>query len=957
MFLLKRNNLGEIPDKAKARYNLGIDLENINISGGKIAVSSMSLTTGASNNKILKCMNDNGDVFWADDPKDVLSNLPHLEFVGSSSIFSSNLVASNLVASNLMLSSLENIQIHSIIQSSDSNGLTKWSPLSDSYLDNSHSNVPNSRALNNLYEYLNVKILEIDNVVTNDILHIDNNLSDLQDTELAQINLGIRQRLVTNQLTLSIDETTFFPNNYLFIDDNNNVNFANLDEAISDAYQVINNHLSDDEHNPPSAYALSNAYSILKHDIYLVENSISTVSSGIHANFLSIDNNLIELQPNYTTVLSNLKVFNVIEDKIDQNVFSRYSNILNPYHDDSPYLLKSLENYDFDQLHLQNILELSNMAYQDQQDILIHGGNIYNLSNLHVTRNFKLEQTVDIVDMSSFLERPIFLKCMSSEGHAQWDYLPLNNSFSNSDSNLCATTLALSNLYSNLSFELYDKSEIDDTHSFSNNYTYKSSSSFALSNLYSNLTFQINSISEIDESHSFTNDYTDKSSSAFALSNLYSNLTFHINSISDIDESHSYDNADKNKSSSSFALSNLYVHLSDEINSISEIDNTHSFDGSTTNMQDKSASAFALHKLYNHMTDANHITSGTLRSDLIDLDGILRIDANTINYTNTSYKYVPGSLHVDNKRIVYNNENSESRIFEVDIQEVAESGINVTRDHETGTFFISFDYDELRLSIDNIPDLSNFSNNITTSNLSCGNVETSNCVVMHYMSVGNSVTFDSNLVIKDTLSVGNSVTLDSNLVIKDTLSVGNSVTLDSNLVIKDTLSVGNSVTLDSNLVIKDTLSVGNSVTLDSNLVVNDTLSVGNSVTLDSNLVIKDTLSVGNYVTLDSNLVVKDTLSVGNSVTLDSNLVIGDTLSVGNSVTLDRDLVVKDTLSVGDSVTLNRNLVVNDTLSVGYTSIFSGYVQISTYWRFSADEDQFELQKNINGNWVTRHIFE
>jgi len=68
MFLLKRNNLGEIPDKEKARHNLGIDFNNVKINDGSVKVSSFSLTSNASEGKILACANSSGDAYWIHNP-------------------------------------------------------------------------------------------------------------------------------------------------------------------------------------------------------------------------------------------------------------------------------------------------------------------------------------------------------------------------------------------------------------------------------------------------------------------------------------------------------------------------------------------------------------------------------------------------------------------------------------------------------------------------------------------------------------------------------------------------------------------------------------------------------------------------------------------------------------------------------------------------------------------------
>ena len=200
---------------------------------------------------------------------------------------------------------------------------------------------------------------------------------------------------------------------------------------------------------------------------------------------------------------SNLDLSNFVNDEITSYINHRdsYKNILTS-NENSPYLFKDLGNFDptrINQLLLEDSLNISNMAFQDQSDVFIHGGHITNLRNLQVLENLEIMESNDDVDitLNDFMSSNIYLRCMSANGHAKWDYLPISQSYLNDKKDQVPSSFAMSNLFSNILDEIDSAiiDNIDSTHSYLNtSLKNKSARSYTVNDLYTYLNNKIENL-------------------------------------------------------------------------------------------------------------------------------------------------------------------------------------------------------------------------------------------------------------------------------------------------------------------------------------------------------------------------------------------------------------------------------------------------------------------------------
>ena len=139
------------------------------------------------------------------------------------------------------------------------------------------------------------------------------------------------------------------------------------------------------------------------------------------------------------------------------------------------------------------------MAFQDQSDVFIHGGHITNLRNLQVLENLEIMESNDDVDitLNDFMSSNIYLRCMSANGHAKWDYLPISQSYLNDKKDQVPSSFAMSNLFSNILDEIDSAiiDNIDSTHSYLNtSLKNKSASSYTVNDLYTYLNNKIENL-------------------------------------------------------------------------------------------------------------------------------------------------------------------------------------------------------------------------------------------------------------------------------------------------------------------------------------------------------------------------------------------------------------------------------------------------------------------------------
>lgn len=301
-FLISKNNLAELTDVVKARNNLGIgtlasqNSDNVNITGGSIAVSSLILHHADAQENSLVISEDNKGTLgfykpnfkpWMENPQDIVD-------IGT---FSNNL---GFVRHN---------ELPPVVMSGDYNDL---------------KNIPED--ITELYNKSKFCL-------------VNNNLSDLEDFDIVKKNLGLGQFASfdrTDEVTISNLHVTsnfsFMPdtsdmsvwgNKYLQLshttedDGSIKTKWVDLPKAGENAYgllQISDDFNSRDPYTAPSSKALYDAFQELDKKIFDSSGSHDFMTTLINDYGLLIKgNNLSEFSCNISQVKSNLNLGNLSE--------------------------------------------------------------------------------------------------------------------------------------------------------------------------------------------------------------------------------------------------------------------------------------------------------------------------------------------------------------------------------------------------------------------------------------------------------------------------------------------------------------------------------------------------------------------------------------------------------------------------------------------------------------------
>lgn len=296
-FLTANNNLIDLTDVSKARENLGIgtlaiqDSNNVDVTGGKIKLHSISLDNGnAREGKILMSIDEYGTMDWKEPlvhewTKEPQSNINISEFIND--------------VGYVLRDELSNV------------------------------------AFSGNYEDLTEKPSNITDFYENSpYLRIDNNLSEILNAEEARNNLGLGPLAtqdssfvrVSNLFVMS--EFNFFPDpkqpdmqgKYLALGEGNKAHWVDIPIATDETYGLIqlkDSFLSTSKEHAPTAYALRNAYYDLYYRVADVNEQIFVNTLIDFFGLLTKTNNLNELYTSRDKVKTNLGIGTLASQNIE----------------------------------------------------------------------------------------------------------------------------------------------------------------------------------------------------------------------------------------------------------------------------------------------------------------------------------------------------------------------------------------------------------------------------------------------------------------------------------------------------------------------------------------------------------------------------------------------------------------------------------------------------------------
>jgi hypothetical protein len=294
-FLIANNNLRDLTDIEKAKTNLGIgtlasqDSNNVNITGGSIAVNELIINTpDTATGKILMSIDDQGTVGWRDDVLSEWATKPQNEV--AISLFHND---QDFVQSN---------QLSKVAFTGDYNDLI---------------NIPSN--ITDLFE-------------TSAYLRADNNLQEITDPVAARNNLGLGSLATADTSFVSVSnlfvlsEFRFVPDpnqengKFLSLDSNNHAVWVDIPNASTSNHgliKLIDSYTSDSTTEAPTAAALRRAY----YDLYFRvadTTEIDFVNSLIqYFGLLTTHNNLSEFSDSIDTVRENLGIGSLASQNTD----------------------------------------------------------------------------------------------------------------------------------------------------------------------------------------------------------------------------------------------------------------------------------------------------------------------------------------------------------------------------------------------------------------------------------------------------------------------------------------------------------------------------------------------------------------------------------------------------------------------------------------------------------------
>ena len=424
----------------------------------------------------------------------------------------SNINFQGITVSNLIIHDYEMLSNKPTILTNKGNGSNfGLSEIVQSYSNTSTSNVVSANALSNLFGYVKNLIEEsIPTDLNPDTLHPDSNLSDIKDSNLAVSNLGLDIKLNTKEIevvTLNVATDLSFTsidiNDNILTNDNTNHTFLTCDStgkiakgnlhfvkgnsflpmSLDDNSLITSSILekvqTDLSNNIKNCLVACNVLSeIFESDDYKtilgsnlrefgiqevafsrnyndLSNQIESVSSlDNDAKYISSTSNFLDI-PNKDLAKRNLGLHTVATSG-DFNELSNVGSLrnlmswINDNEPECPFVQRSCNLFDLTSpAEARSYLQLSNMALQDSENVVIGGGDIINLSNFIISESNLFIQPLNAnaeLCVSTNTTNFVVLKSLDSCGRVEWSAIPHASSSDPESFGLCRITSNIENI-------------------------------------------------------------------------------------------------------------------------------------------------------------------------------------------------------------------------------------------------------------------------------------------------------------------------------------------------------------------------------------------------------------------------------------------------------------------------------------------------------------------------------